>query len=770
VIDRLPRCLHTCLNCTNAVICEKYSGPSRKIIFEGCWKIHGVTTPKDRGNCDKFEESSDRIKRSFWKKWEGCIFVAGGHGQEDVRYDSFKNADDFLDEKGSTTEVQNNHDFTHESDSPANEDHVKELPTLGNILTIDELPIIGKSPREAIIEGPDEKLTTREGVNPGIEYQKHNGKNKIPGTRDIWKGKGNTTRSLILRALSYNISRLSDIADFADVNPSTAHYHLRNLMRDGRVQKISRGTYTFTDHSKSESQFFDTFLKNESQLQREICGEIQLHPYEKNILMEILTKDNKYEQYSGRKLAIKCGMSRNTIHKYTLKLEKKKLIKIEKVGKQYIYTPTKVAIYGLSDFFTSLKIGSRRDSSSSKSEPIREPVSELSRNELIRKTDEVQAYSGIDEVQPDPVTDIDELKPYPKNVTDESDTDSIEVQPDPVTEVQADLGEPGTDTDDVQLDPETDADINASNESIQKNVFETFEDSINFQQKNAHRFIIQFKLLRCSHARLKGTGWIFSEKSIHQHFTEAYVFKSKDPSREIINVLPKDPFIFTSEFDFNTKVIDFVNEVILLLRDYGIVIDLSEPAEIRMQHEAVEDDVFARKLIKRGLLHFRCKVKTVDSTGEFMEYVVGIDKSKKLHFEIEGREAHVLTANFEAFVDDVISGRIDRKVLREIPQRLDTVEDWINHEFGKIEETLERNIEGIQDTQILLHQNQLEFSQNLISHVEMVQKIGEAAISVKQAADTVSNITEVLSEAVNSITKVFLNQQKAATVKEMEVA
>ncbi|MBU7016296.1 MAG: winged helix-turn-helix transcriptional regulator [Theionarchaea archaeon] len=709
------------MNCRNAILCEEYHGPSCKIIFEGCWKMHGVTTPKDRWNCDKFEESFNRIKRSYWKKWKGCIFVAGGYGQEDKRYDSFENADDLLDEK-SSTEVQTNHDVSPGSAAAAIKDHVRELPTLRNIPTIDELPIIRTSSREAITEG-SEKVITREGVTPGTEHQKRNGTNKIPGTIDIWKGR-NTTRSLILKALSYNISRLSDIADFADVNPSTAHYHLRNLMRDGRVQKISRGTYTFADHSKNESQFFDTFLKNESQLQGGERGEIQLHPYEKNILMEILTKDNKYEQYSGRKLAIKCGMSRNTFHKYTLKLEKKKLIKIEKVGKQYIYTPTKVAIYGLSDFFTSLKTGSKIDSSSSKSEPMREPVGGLSRNEKIRSTDEVRADPGIDGEQPDPMS-----------------------------EDQADQGESGSGTDGVRPDPETDTDTDEPNESIQTNIFETFEDSINFQQKNAHRFIIQFKLLRCSHARLKGTGWIFGKKSIHQHFTEAYVFKSKDPSREIINVLPKDAFIFTSEFDFNAKVIDFVNEVIVRLRDYGIVIDLSEPAEIRMQHEAVEDDVFARKLIKRGLLHFKCKVKTIDSTGEFMEYVVGIDKSKKLHFEIEGREAHVLTANFEAFVDDVISGKIDRKVLREMPQRLDTIEDRINHEFGEIEETLERNIEGIQDTQKLLHKNQLEFSQNLISHVEMVQKIGEAALSVKQAADTVKDMTDALYNVIEGIIK-----------------
>ena len=130
-------------------------------------------------------------------------------------------------------------------------------------------------------------------------------------------------------------------------------------------------------------------------------------------------------------------------------------------------------------------------------------------------------------------------------------------------------------------------------------------------------------------------------------------------------------------------------------------------------------------------------------------------------------KGHVLTANFEAFVDDVISGKIDRKVLREMPQRLEDVQDWIRHEFGEIEETLERNIEGIQDTQKLLHKNQLEFSQNLITHVEMVQKIGEAAVSVKQAADTVKDVTEALYDVIKSVTRPLWDQ---SNTMEMEVA
>ncbi|MBU7045614.1 MAG: hypothetical protein HXS54_04185 [Theionarchaea archaeon] len=203
-----------------------------------------------------------------------------------------------------------------------------------------------------------------------------------------------------------------------------------------------------------------------------------------------------------------------------------------------------------------------------------------------------------------------------------------------------------------------------------------------------------------------------------------------------------------------TVIIDFVNEVIVRLGDQSIVIDLSESAEIRMQHESPLQVQGKNNRFNRG---------------EIMEYVVGINRSKKLHFEIEGREAHVLTANFEAFVDDVISGKIDRWVLREIPQRLDTVEDWINHEFVEIEETLERNIEGIQDTQTLLHQSQLEFSQNLISHVEMVQKIGEAAMSVKQAADTVKDMTEALYDVMRSVTRPLWDQSTANTRK-IEIA
>jgi hypothetical protein len=37
---------------------------------------------------------------------------------------------------------------------------------------------------------------------------------------------------------------------------------------------------------------------------------------------------------------------------------------------------------------------------------------------------------------------------------------------------------------------------------------------------------------------------------------------------------------------------------------------------------------------------------------------IKIDKSKSLHLEFEGTEALKLTENLEAFVDDVVTGRI----------------------------------------------------------------------------------------------------------------
>jgi flagellar hook-basal body complex protein FliE/predicted transcriptional regulator len=443
------------------------------------------------------------------------------------------------------------------------------------------------------------------------------------------------------------------------VDPSTTHYHLRNLIREERVTRLSWGEYSLANetHLKNHDLTFEKVLKNSSQSIGENTNPMELHPAEKNILLDILSKENTYKLFSERELARKSNISRYTTKKYTRNLEKKKLITIKCKGKQLIFTPTEVAIKGISSFFSSVKTGSKIDSSSSKVQPITQPV-------------------------------------------------DSKVQP------------------------------------ITYNTLDTFEDYLSWQQKNAHRIIIQFKLLRCNHQRLKKSGWIFGQKSVHKHFTQAYIFKSKDPAAQIINVLPKHPFIFTSEFEFQEQIITFVNELIDRLKEHGIIIDLSEPAEIKLQHEALENDAFARKTIKKGLLYFRSQVKQLDSTGEIMEYAVTIDKSKEIHLEFEGSEAHHFVEEYEEFIDDVITRRIDRKDLRNIPGAFERVDERI----GGMENILQSSIQDIQDTQNMLHQNQLLFSENLVSHVDMVQKITKAAESLNRAAENINRALETFHD------------------------
>ena len=127
-----------------------------------------------------------------------------------------------------------------------------------------------------------------------------------------------------------------------------------------------------------------------------------------------------------------------------------------------------------------------------------------------------------------------------------------------------------------------------------------------------------------------------------------------------------------------------------------------------------------------------------------MKYVIKIDKSKSLHLEFEGSEAHHLTENLEAFVDDVITGRIDRKKLREIPYKVKNLKKEIGNEINNIEERLNKSIQHIEDTQKLLHQNQSDISEDLVACMEIVKKIGEASESVARTAHTIMKEVQFL--------------------------
>jgi DNA-binding MarR family transcriptional regulator len=495
------------LNCKNAALYEEYSGSSKKIVFDGCWKNKSVKTPVDRETCDNFEEDPERMKRSFWKKWEGCIYIAaGGPGDQDlhINYDAFETARDLLG-KREETEVPGSpltseqveehglevHAPLHICELP---DRTVEIPEKTTGKTITKKPGSTIAGSDQTVEIP-EKTAEQAAAEENESTREHESTTKPRSGTTTHPEKTSTTRSLVLQALANKISKLSDIAFFAGVDPSTVHYHLRNLVREQRVVKTGWGHYILSGDQYTDGNFFEndgrTFeklLKNFSHPGRGRTGADKLHPVEKNILMDILSKENKYEQFSERELARRNNISRYSAKKYTLNLEKKKLITIKEENNQLVFTPTTIAINGLTSFFDSQKSGSKIESS---------------------------------KVQPVDIPEDSKVQPV-------NTPGYLPADPGPLPD------QPG-------------------------GIMETFDEYVAWQQKNAHRLIIQFKLLKCDHNRLKKTGWVFDKKRIHRHFTEAYIFKSKDPSGEFINVLPKHPFIFTSPFEFEDQIIAFIN-------------------------------------------------------------------------------------------------------------------------------------------------------------------------------------------------------------------
>jgi predicted transcriptional regulator len=67
---------------------------------------------------------------------------------------------------------------------------------------------------------------------------------------------------------------------------------------------------------------------------------MELHPMKKNILLDILSKENAYELFSERVLARKSKISRYAAKKYTRNLEKKEVNYHQTPGKAI---PSKIA-------------------------------------------------------------------------------------------------------------------------------------------------------------------------------------------------------------------------------------------------------------------------------------------------------------------------------------------------------------------------------------------------------------------------------------------
>ncbi|MBU7001963.1 MAG: hypothetical protein HXS41_12950 [Theionarchaea archaeon] len=192
---------------------------------------------------------------------------------------------------------------------------------------------------------------------------------------------------------------------------------------------------------------------------------------------------------------------------------------------------------------------------------------------------------------------------------------------------------------------------------------------------------------------------------------------------------PRIPLFLLPPFEFESQILNFVNEGVERLRDYGIILDLSEPAAIKTAHVAIENDLFARKVIEKGLLHFRTKVVTRDSTGEPIEYVIAIDKSQEVHLEVEGQEAQHFTENYSDFIDDVVTGRIDRKFLRELPEESRKIKKWITA-IQETQDQFRHDLEYFSETTRF-------YSENIKTHVKAIDTLSQ---KVEQSTRTDSHI------------------------------
>jgi len=453
------------------------------------------------------------------------------------------------------------------------------------------------------------------------------------------------------------------------------------MMQGGIVKRVARGKYVLTQKyneapaseksiQKEENGFskYRTFFENFSNFEKDLLRgtgcELQLCEHEKKILLEILSKENKYTPYTATELGKKCKLSSKYVIEHAKNLEKKGLISMKKEGVRWVFVPSEVTIKGLTEFFNNRKTLEKCDRTYSKKE---------------------------------------------KSVAKEQNTTN------------------------------------------DKPVFKTFEEALSWQIHNAHRLILQFRVLRCNHEILKKTAWIFEKKAIQKHLPEAYIYMAKDVNSQIINVCPKKHFIFKTQFEFQDQLSNFINDLRKRLKDYDVILDLSEPVKICLEHRAFEDDPFAKKCVKKGLLYLKCKTTVFDSNGEPLEITVVIDKSRAIHLEMQGRENVDLYAdNYTEFVEEIATGRIKTSDLRDLPEQ---------------NKQISRNIYQMSSTMGNFSNVMEGYGQHIQAHVGSIKELGESAsVLSNTVTEQMNRFTEAVTEQTDKLTEAV--EQLTKTVRE----
>ena len=130
-----------------------------------------------------------------------------------------------------------------------------------------------------------------------------------------------------------------------------------------------------------------------------------------------------------------------------------------------------------------------------------------------------------------------------------------------------------------------------------------------------------------------------------------------------------------------------------------------------------------------------------------MEYVIAIDKSKKLHLEIEGREAQKLMENYEEFIDDVVTKRIDPKFLRELPEQ--------NKKLKEKMQTIQDDQTRFDDTLHSFSETVQFYSENIKTHIDVLTSLTksvnrsiEASKKIERTAESTEKAAKTLIEAI----------------------
>jgi methyl-accepting chemotaxis protein len=132
-------------------------------------------------------------------------------------------------------------------------------------------------------------------------------------------------------------------------------------------------------------------------------------------------------------------------------------------------------------------------------------------------------------------------------------------------------------------------------------------------------------------------------------------------------------------------------------------------------------------------------------------------QSLVVDFYIKGQEAKHFTESYSDFIDDVVTGRIDRKFLRKLPEENKKIEKGITT-IQETQDQFRKDLEYFSETTKF-------YSENIKTHVKAIDtlsqkveqstrtdsQIEESAAKIERAAHGLIEATELLQQLLERI-------------------